>query len=192
MKGVMAYLGMVFKRWCVWSYFQAQRLGKGQWISIGKLKKSKFRRRNKEYVRLCSTGVLEKFSGFETFLFTYHVFLTLSKKNMLRFWLLLCISCWRTLMGSWTLFMFCLSKQKCSSGIVKPITCISLDLGATWGDAESCLCCEEHHRVPWDGEQQKRPLVWGAHSNTSPAHSGFHRRGFYIWILMIKQKKKRK
>lgn len=87
------------------------------------------------------------------------------------------------------LLIFCLSEEKWGSGIVKPITHISGDLGATWGGAESCLCYEEQHRVPWNGEQQKGPSVWGVGSNTAPAHSGLHRTGFYIWELVIKQEK---
>lgn len=39
MKGVMAYPWRVFKRGCVCSYFQAQRLGKGQQTSIGEVDK---------------------------------------------------------------------------------------------------------------------------------------------------------
>lgn len=49
------------------------------------------------------------------------------------------------------------------------------------------LCYEEDHRMPWNGEQQKGPSVWGGVSNTAPAHSSFHRRGIYSQILVIKQ-----
>lgn len=164
MKGVMAYPGMVFKRWSVCSYFQAQRLGKSQWISIGGSWKSKFRRKNKEHVCLCSVGILENIfwicnlpiymSHFLHSVQTKHAQVLVSVVGEL-WW------------AAEALLIFCLSEEKQGSGTVKPITHISLELGPTWGGAQSCLSCEEHHRVPWNGGQQKGPSVWGVGSNTA-------------------------
>lgn len=103
MKGIMAYPEWFSKDY-VYDHISKLRglekvseYPKGSW-------KRKFRRKNKKYVCLCSTGILENFFFIIWSLPIYKsCFLhSVQKKSILRFWLLFCICCWRALMDSWS------------------------------------------------------------------------------------------
>lgn len=56
------------------------------------------------------------------------------------------------------LILFILPKQQCNSDIVKPITCILLASGATWGGAESCAMRKTTECLGMENNKKGRPF----------------------------------